>query len=143
MKHQFIAEIQKDGHLPPKDRLAIAELLGKFPGKKLRIEISMHRKRRTDAQNAYYFAVVIPVVTRMLRDFGNDVNEIDTHEYLKLNVMKLGKMVMGPNNVPQLLPGSSTEIPIDEWSDKMEMIRAWAAKEGTTIPLPGEYDGQT
>ena len=138
----FICKVQENGRLTDADRLQIADVISKVPGKTLRISISLYRKRRTDKQNAYYWFVVIPAATRMLRDFGNEVNEHDTHEYLKLNVMKLGKLVTGPNGAPQFVPGSSAEIPIDEWSDKMEMIRSWAAENGTAIPLPGEnYEG--
>lgn len=136
----FIYKVQDNGRLPDVARWDVANFISQFPGKMLRVELSLYRKRRSDAQNAYYHAVVVPAVTRMLRDFGNEVNEFETHEYLKHNVMKLGRMVTGPDG-PALLPGSTSDVPAEEWSEKMEMVRSWAAQHGTQIPLPGEnYD---
>jgi hypothetical protein len=134
----FTYKVQDNGRLPDVARLDIAALLSQLPGKMVRVEISLYRKRRSDGQNKYYWGVIVPVVTRMLRDFGNEVNEYDTHDYLKTRVMKLGRMMIGPGGEPERVLGSTSEVPLEEWGEKMEMIRSWAASHGTQIPLPGE-----
>lgn len=138
----YFAVVNQKGHLPDDVRLSLADNLKKLIGKSVRIEISLHTIRRSDAQNSYYWAVVIPEVTRMLRDYGNDVNEYDTHEYLKNNVMKLTKSLIGPDGTPEYIPASSTDITKDDWSNKMEMVYAWAAKNGCVILPPTKEDSE-
>lgn len=138
MKQYFISKIDEKGHVDAPTRLKIAALLARFVGKSIRIEVSLYRKRRSDAQNSYYYGVIIPTVTRALRDWGNDVDEDDTHQYLKDHVGKLGKLIMEPSGESKKLIPSSADLKVDEFSEWMERIWAWAASKGITIQSPTE-----
>lgn len=138
-KKEFICQVGPNGRLSDHDRLTIADAITQLPGKMVRIELSLFKKKRSDKQNAFYWKAIVPPVARALRELGNDVNEYDAHEYLKLHVMKLGRVIVGPNDMPEFLPESTADIERDDWSIKMEMIRAWAARElKLNLPLPGE-----
>jgi hypothetical protein len=116
--------------------MAIADKIEKAKGKMIRIEISLYRKRRTDAQSGYYRSVILPTVTKALRSFGNPYDEAETHAFLKGVVGKLGKIAWDSKGNPVPYLPSSEDIDRDGWSEWFELIFAWAAQQGIEIPPP-------
>jgi hypothetical protein len=80
----------------------------------------------------------VPVVVQMFADAGQPVSPEEAHEYLKMNVMKLHKVVIGPDGKPSVIGGSTTELSTGEFSEKIALIQSWAEGFGWHIPSPSE-----
>lgn len=135
---EFIAQVSGAGLLPGKTSREIADLIRSMPGKRVRIRVGLYRKKRSSHQNAYYWGVVVPLVTGMFRDAGNYCDEEDVHAFLKLRVGKLSQVIVTPDGEVVKTLGSTARLTTTEFSAYVEMIRAWAAEFGLSIPLPWE-----
>ena len=51
--------------------------------KRLVLTLKEQKAKRSNAQNAYYFGVVVKTVTAFFREHGNYVDELDVHEFLQ------------------------------------------------------------
>lgn len=135
---EFIGQVHDNGQLDNDTRKEIAHLLSTLPGKRVRIGVQIYRRQRSDKQNAYYHGVVIPILTRRMRDLGNDVNELDVHEYCKVRFFSSTKIINTPKGPETVKVASTTEFNTEEFAERMEIIRAFGAEIGAEIPLPGE-----
>jgi hypothetical protein len=128
----------KGGRLPKPVSADIAAALMKLEGCTAEIIIKKSVKRRSGNQNAYYFGVVVRLVTDMLREAGNYVDDEDTHEFLKQHVGKLMRIVVDPEGVVHKALGSTAKLSTMEFETYLAQVRAWAAEFGLQIPLPNE-----
>ena len=108
-------------------------------GRKVVVTLEEAKKRRSNNQNAYMWGVVIPVITEMLRDFGNNVSPEETHEFLKVHVGKLIKEVTSMDGKIRRIPGTTTTLSTLEMENYLEKCRAFAAENGCVVPLPNEW----
>lgn len=139
---EFVSMVGENGKLQPRVRDEIVRLLTAQQGKKVVIRISKYRKKRSDGQNRFYYGVVLPMVMAMMIGAGNEVDEVEVHEYLKVVVGKMTKLVHDPDGVETAVTRSSTELDTIDWEIWMNQIRAWGANFGLVIPMPHEetYD---
>lgn len=128
-----------NGKLSPAISQSIAGVMRRMEGRKVSIAIKEARKSRSNKQNAYYWSVVVPAITQMFLDAGNDMDKEQVHEFLKLHVGSLKTVVTQPNGVKLTVARSSTRLNTAEWEEYCEKIRAWAAQFGVQVPLPNEY----
>lgn len=109
---------------------ALRESLPAYEGKEIVLTIEPKRKRRSDNQNRYYWAVIV----KMLGDyFGYEGDEM--HEALKMKFL----VISGGEGRPDTIKGTSklTTIEFNEYIDKV--IR-WASQEfGVVIPDPNQW----
>jgi hypothetical protein len=125
--------------LPPADRAADIERLTRFlyectPGKPLRVEVSQHRKRRSDEQNRALWGVAYRVLSD---ETGNDVNDLHEYflgEYFGWEVID----VMGQKRRRPVR--RSSKLNTMEFSDFYAFIQRRAAEFGLYIPDPGEFE---
>ena len=47
------------------------------------VEVKLKKRFRSDVQNAYYWGVVVAMVSQRLRELGHDRDRDLTHEFLK------------------------------------------------------------
>ena len=111
-------------------------------GKRVTIKLSLYRKRRSNNQNAYYWSVIIPAITAMFREYGNNVDGDDVHEFLKLRVGKLAQVFVTPDGEVMKGLGSTTKLSTMEFEVYLEKCRAFAAEHGVAIGLPNEEVNQ-
>lgn len=109
-----------------------------FAGKEVEVIVHRPRSKRSDPQNRYYWAGVVPIVCRGLNDVGYRINEAETHEYLKATFLKdsIVNELTG-----ELLPmiGSTRKLTTVEFMEYIQDIQRWAAEFlGVDIPDPCE-----
>ena len=101
-------------------------------GTKVEITIKKYRKKRTNLQNSYYWAVVIPI----LADHVGHDNPEDMHEDLKLYFNPI-KSKLNPSNK---IGGTTTKLSTEEFfsaeTSYVERICRWASEQGVFIPPP-------
>lgn len=116
----------------------IAEAFRSLEGKRVCVSIKEVKRRRSNNQNAYYFGCVIPSIVAMLREFGNDVDELTVHDYLKQEVGKLSRVIVLPDGEVKRVLGSTKALTTMEFEVYLEKCRAFAAEHGVQVPLPNE-----
>ena len=134
---EFIGTVE-NGHLPYGLRAQIADTMRRMEGKRLAISIKEVKRRRSNNQNRYYWGVVIPIITNMFLEAGNNTDENEVHEFLKEHVGGLKTILSDPSGIRRTVVKSSARINTSEFENYMEKVRAWAASFDVEIPLPNE-----
>lgn len=106
--------------------------------KRMVLTLKEQKRKRSLNQNAYYWAVVVQAVTQMFREHGNYVDPEETHEFLKLRVGKLSRVIVTPDGEVVKSLGSTAKLSKMEFKVYLEQVRTWAAQWGCLIPLPNE-----
>lgn len=105
-----------------------------FEGKRVRFIVEEVRKRRSTEANAYYWAVVVPMIGEAM---GMQKWEKDkVHAYLKLKFNY--RILVGRNGEEERIPETTTDLSSAEFSqDYIEAIRQFGAEFfGIEIPDP-------
>ena len=107
--------------------------LGCLNNKKVEVVVRKPEKKRTDKQNAYYWAVLV----RMIADDTGDDTE-STHFFLKSLFLKDYKIV---NRKRYTIVGSTKKLNTIKFEKYNNQIRKWAAEElNLSIPEPKEIE---
>ena len=95
-------------------------------------------RKRSNQQNRYYWAVMVPIVRAGLQDLGFDDIEDneDAHELLKeLHLKKSILSRVTGDEIP--IAGSTRKLTIFEMNEYIERVARWAAEYlGVFIPSP-------
>lgn len=102
-------------------------------------EIKPYKPKRSNQQNAYYWAVIVPLVEKGLRDIGFDEirDAEDAHEAIKSLFFK--KILHNETHEELTIETvtSTTKFSKEEFSEKIDMIIKWAWEYlAVSIPLP-------
>lgn len=127
-----------NGKLAEGVSLTLRELIKKMEGINLVITVKEQGKKRSDAQNAFFWGYVVPPIKQMFEDAGTPCTPEDVHCYLKEHVLGMMKVMVLPDGSRRAVVESSTKKDTKEWEDNMEKIRAWAAQWGVVVPYPHE-----
>jgi hypothetical protein len=124
---RFSARITEDAKLELDDRTRFRAAVETLVGQ--RVEVELHRRKRTGKQQRYYFGVVV----RILADYtGYSVDEM--HDALKARFLAEEDMVLGLTRIT-----STTKLSTAQMTDYIERVRLWAHCElGCYIPAPNE-----
>lgn len=129
--------ILEDGTMNIPLRNHLLDWISRKIGKEIRVIVEIRRRGRTNNQNRYYWGVCIPMVTKGINDLGHDLNNQDTHEFLKKEFNL--KEVELDNGHYLEIPGSTTEMTTVDFMAYIEKIQHFAANMlGVTIPNPNE-----
>lgn len=139
---EWVFQVSNAGHLPGQVRREFDDLVRAFAGKRLRLKLSTYKKQRSLNQNNYYFGVLVKRITEAFRAVGNDMDEQETHEYLKDEVGKLSRIAVLPDGEVVKIKGSTKRLTTMEFENYLEKVRAWAASMGIILPLPNEEISQ-
>lgn len=120
-----------DGSLPP----GAADIFKNYASQSLRVGIQDITNNRSLSQNAYYWGFVVEPIRKKLVEHGNEVDDLDVHEYLKSEVGKIKKNVVFPDGEIKEFC-SSKRLSKEEFSDYIVKIIAWAEQWEIDIPLP-------
>lgn len=138
MKRIEINSSVKNGKLVT-NRKFIEDSIKSFEGKDIILTIEKKRKKRSNSQNSYYHAVIIPLCQDGFKNiFGEHFSASEVHEYLKSKF--LFKEIVNQNTGEiERFPKSTTENSTIEMEIYHEQIRAFALEYlGVNIPLPNE-----
>lgn len=133
---EFTGEI-KQGHLPPSERLRVAEFLRRMEGKRVAVKIAPYRKRRSLSQNAFFHSAFLEAATEMFNDAGNDMSPDEVKEALK-EKFGVKKLVTMPDGEQRYIPKGTRDYDTMEMETFLTKIRAWAAQYGYELPFPNE-----
>jgi len=139
----YYGEVTYSGEirLPKKMR---AELEAAFRGKRIRVRFDKQKRRTTDSQREYYFAVIVQSFLMAFRDWSPDVGwtKEGVHEVLKLRFLPLVRewgFVVIPATGEVVKERMSTEkLSTVERELYHEHCRKWGAEMDIIIPLPNE-----
>lgn len=116
------------------DKNAMFAALREFASQDVVVTVERFREKRSNGQNAYYWAVVVPFVRRFWsKEWDIDLTEKQTHETLKKVFIGVIDTPMGP------ITRSSATLNVEQFVDYVESICSYFASEkGEYIPQPGE-----
>lgn len=126
------------GSMPPRAEERLRNALKKLEGRQVRLTLEEVKKKRSTNQNAYYWGVCVARIAEMFRDAGNYVDADDVHEFLKLHVGKLSRVLVTPEGEVLKTLGSTRRLSTQEFEVYLHHVREWAAQFGCIIPLPNE-----
>jgi hypothetical protein len=135
---QFITKIEQ-GKVSDGVRQSLQQALKSLDGKIAKITIEERKKVRSLSQNAFYWGCIIPPIVTLLREYGNDVDGDDTHEFLMENVGKLNKNIVLLDGEVKTVSGSSAILKPMEFEEYLTKVRSFAAEHGVILPLPNEH----
>lgn len=119
------------------NKKAVRELFDQLKDGKYLIEIT-DKNKRSNPQNAYYWAAVIPLVQQGIKDLGTEVTKEETHEFLKSKFNFL-EIVNTETAQCERIPRSTTALSKSEFSEYVAKIQQFAAEFlNTVIPDPGQ-----
>lgn len=95
------------------------------------------RKGRSNSQNRYYWGVVIPHITKVLRDYGHDLKQEEVHAFLKDKFLDRRSLtIMGEAH--EVEP-STTDLSTTEFMTYTDRICLWAAQV-LEVVIPSPHD---
>ena len=118
-----------EGRFVLERRKEFAALKAKLEGAEIDLRLSKRRKPRSLSQNAYYWAVVVPL---MAEHCGYEPEEM--HEALKWQFLQTHEA----STLPTVM--STTDLDTAAFTEYIEQCRRLAAGMGVVIPNPGEAE---
>jgi len=130
--------IDHDLKFTEREKIAIRRWLATFPNlADVDVTIKKKRKKRTNDQNAYYWGVVIPILSDY---FGHD-NPEDMHTDLKEEFNPVESKIKPEKKIGGTTTKMSTVEFMASETSYVERICRWAAMEyGIYIPPPKKVD---
>lgn len=103
-----------------------------LPDGKYLVKVSSCKTRSTN-QNAYYWAVVVPLVYEGLRDLGYDlINHEQAHQVLKSLFLK--EIIQSPIEKIEVVK-STTELSTEQFSEYIERVARFCSEDlGIVLP---------
>ena len=135
---EIIAKVE-NGVIPYNESRNIGAYIKANEGKTLEITIKQYRNTRTCRQNAYYWGVVIPYIKEWFQTtHGITYHPDELHHALKMEVGKMTKAIILPNNSIHIIVDSTTRLSTVQFEEYLETLRVWCAEQGLVIPMPNE-----
>jgi hypothetical protein len=135
--HKFQAKVNK-GSLALTNRPLFNDTIACLRDGDYIMEIKEKKKKRSNSQNSYLWAVVNQMVCRRLIELGHDVDLEETHDFLKASFNY--KEVVNENTGEVFkIPKGTSALSTEEFSEYIErVVRFGAEILGIIIPLPNE-----
>lgn len=129
--------ITEQGKMQVFNQPALKQFIAGNPGKQIILSLKIKRAKRSVPQNAYYWGVVIPLITEAINKLGNEFNDNDTHEFLKA---KFNYIQIEVNDGHYLdIPQSTAKLDTKEFMGYLDKIYQFAAQMlKLYIPAPNE-----
>lgn len=102
------------------------------------IEVKLKKRVRSDVQNAYYWGVVVAMISERLRELGHEVDRDLTHEFLKGRFL-YSELTDPSTGEVMRIPKKTSELATSEFMDYLEHVKQFAAETlDIYIPDPNE-----
>lgn len=129
----------------PRDRFR-SEVTKAFEGRRIEVIVRRKKRRRSLAQNAYYWGLVLNILAAQFRiwDAETEISTDTVHEWCKerfLPVVMAGEEVTltHPGGKEKVKP-TTTRLTTTQFMDYIALIQKWAAEYGLYIPDPNEWE---
>ena len=123
---------KENGRLQYSDRALFVDLVDALPSGEYTLTISKRKKKRSGPQNAYYWAVVIPMI-------GKEIGEADAEAVHALLKHEHNYEIKVFGNEELRVPKSTADLTTSEFSEYVERVRQWTASFlSCYIPDPNE-----
>ena len=120
------------GEIPKAARQAIQRELLAYAGKRIRIIIEKYTKKRSNEQNAYYFGVIVKMISQHTGYTDKEVHRLLAESFLGTKEVKIGDLVSKQ-------PISTTTCSTSDFMAYMADIQQWAAENiNLYLPDPNE-----
>ena len=141
MKKAKLDSIVKDGNLAV-NRSLIAKTIKFFEGEEITLTIEKKFRKRSNNQNAFYWGVLIPIISELLQDAtGNFFSSEETHDVLKSNC-NYKELISENTGEITKIPISTTELTTLEWLGYIEKVEHFVFDYfSVTLPKPNEQLG--
>lgn len=134
---ELAGNINEEGKLQVYNQALLTEWRLANTGKEVILSIKIKRRSRSNKQNAYYWGVIVPMVTEAIKILGNDFEEAETHEFLKSKFNAKQIEVIEGHYID--MPQSTSKLDTKEFMTFIENIRQFASiMLNTYIPSPNE-----
>lgn len=123
----------------PMEKLRLNQFIRALPPRRYRVEIVEFNAGRSNPQNAYYHAVVIPVVVEYLAEqWGESVGPDDAHSAMRDLFLPAEHTNQSTGEVI-CLARSTTTLDTTEFSDYLDNIIKLLGESGFEVPQPRWY----
>lgn len=133
---EYIGPVASNGLLPRATALAIQAMLKDCAGKTVKVTLAVFHAKRSQSQNGYYWAVVIPAWREIFRQAGEILTDDEVHSFLVQHVGKLIKTVVHPDGSIKKIIRSTCDLDTKEFTEFLELCRMVASEYGGDIPPP-------
>jgi bifunctional DNA-binding transcriptional regulator/antitoxin component of YhaV-PrlF toxin-antitoxin module len=149
MELTFYGKVDQNGTiiLPKRIRKEVSKMLA---GKSIEVIFRRKKKHRTTSQNAYYWAVVVPLILEEFVNLGNNL-QVGNKEHIELvhgmlkDMFLPAKEVTDADGVAIKLPPTTKDLSTFEFMEYLEKVCQFAAERlQLVIPAPemqGEFWG--
>ncbi len=135
-----LCEIDSEGVLKIIKRREFDLCLKTSPKGRYLLHLEKIYRKRSLNQNAYYWAVVVPIVRDGLFDVGYKLSLEQSHEYLKEEFLKQ-EIINNNTGEIKTINRSTTELKTVEFMEFIDSVIQWAVEYlSVKIPLPNEFD---
>jgi chromosomal replication initiation ATPase DnaA len=136
MKQTTITYEINDSVIPKHIIDHVQKVIAQYKGKEIDITIGVHKKKRTNPQNAYLHGVVIPMVTDGINEHGNEVTQSQVKDLLKQKFLSFDVFI-DVDYTYETLTKDTSELSTVEFNEFIERIQRWGAEMlGIIIPDP-------
>lgn len=136
---RVVGKVQRDGRITfdPANRRILDRWLLTLIEKEVDVEVVKHKKRRTLPQNAWHWAVAVPMIAAAV---GYEPDDEAGHEAVHYGLVAKCFGTTWNEKLKQDVPNArSSRLSTEEFSHLMEWEVRFAAKEyGVYIPMPDE-----
>lgn len=144
-KFVYVAKADPDGKATIPAAL-IRDIKANFAGKEFQITLERKYKKRSSDQNAYYWGVIIRLITLAINEQqGENYSETQVHEFLKFRYLKIEKIDESTGELIFTATRSTSDLKTWEFALYIEQCIQFASVYlGIAIPTPwtsrGEYE---
>lgn len=132
---EFNGHIDENGTPKIYHKKELDEWFKNNAGKDFRIKVERKRKKRSTPQNAFYWAVVVPMIKDRLNELGHEFNDDDTHDALKAKFNTVE--IINKDEVSDEIVKSTTKLTTVEFMEYLDKVMRWASEFlGIVIPEP-------
>ena len=126
----------KEGKLTLSNRKAFENGLTEFEGMRVEVEVKKAKTHRSNEQNKYYWAVVLPHALQGFIDLGNERLDIDTvHRFFKDRFLTRERTIVIPTTGEVYTTKTTTDLSKGEMMEYLnECIRFCAEMLNVVIP---------
>lgn len=135
MKLTYIAD-RTDGVLKIRGRKQLDQELNTLAWPVIKITFEKHKAKRSHSQNAYYHAVIIPVLQEGMKQLGHVFSLQTVHDMMKAKFLK-EDILLNEHGEYITRIKSTTELNKEQFGEYIDQINAWAAEYlNIEIPAP-------
>lgn len=130
--------VMPDGKLPIGIKETLARIIPDYAGKKMTLEITEAKDKRSLDANAYYWGVIVPHVRKVRYEAGDPLSVDAVHEDLLAQFAPLvdGKRLDGTEYKRNM---RSKAMNVAQFAEYCTAITATMAEFGSPVPLEGGY----